>query len=365
MNGNDRKKLAVGMIGMIGIAVIIFALFFGTHRIVEGGGGIAEACTPLSYNLDSNGSYIPPDDLICRNGDWINVTKESLGGEKEVYCNNFWELITVEYTSNGAKVTREEALGGQYCENGMIVNSPGTCGNFMCDVEETEDNCWVDCGVVSDWGAMKTAVDNDPELATFIESEGVFVYDSPEIESLAKEIEATNPETPLQAIKTLTRLVSNKVSYVFGGVAGNVQCGETSPEILNRGTGNCVDYSTIMIATLRRGFDIEGVGRVQIPTRQVAGCLSGFSSWKAVEYNVLDDNAGLRGQVLGHSWIKVWVGNDRWVMADPTTNTALAKSWAGYHEIEQGDGTQLCFVAQIEDKEFCSYFSTTVAGEIK
>lgn len=324
--------------------------------IAGAGGGGVQACYLLPNFITSpNGSYTIPNDIVCREGVWVNTSKTD-GIDR--YCDAYYKLVQVSYTASGATTNVTEAKGHEFCQNGVIKESPMSCGDYNCSGMENEANCWFDCGPIQSWELMRQRVQDDMgDLSLYLASISAFAYEgSPAIDKLAKEVEATNPKTPLEAIRTLTRLIGNKIAYVYGGV---VQCGENSDTILNRGTGNCVDYSTVMIATLRRGFDIPSVGRVKIPVRQVAGCVSGFKTWGAVEYKPEDDKAGLLGEILGHSWVEIWVGKDRFVMADPTTNTALARSWWGYHKTMEVKGVQECYIAHIEDREFCQTYGTT------
>lgn len=352
----------IGLVVIVALAVTVWKLdkdynLFGGEG---GAGGIAtQHCFPLSFDQDATGAYITPPDLVCEKGVWVNKTK--LSGNVEVYCDSYYKLVTVKYTDAQPEISVLEAKGNQICENGKIIESPATCGDYVCSGDETEYNCWVDCGVIASWQYMKDYVTSTPSLQPYLQPTDAFDYNYPEISDLDKQVEATKPKTPLQAIKTLTRLITEKVSYAASGTGGVPQGGETADVILVRGTGNCVSYSTVLIAALRHGFYIDGVGRVQIPARQVAGCVSGFGTWKSIEYNVYQDFANLKGVAQGHSWVEVNVGNNRWVMADPTTDTALAKSWFGYHKITTGVDTQIKYIP-VESRVFCEQYAET-AGD--
>jgi Transglutaminase-like superfamily len=317
---------------------------------VIGGSGEGSWCYPQSFTTDAQGLYVQPEDSVCYQGEWVDLNRT---GGNESYCDGYSTLVTVRYEKGLPVITKQEAKGDEFCYNNTIIASPQTCGNYRCDAGETDTNCWVDCGPVQDWAKMK-ALESDPSLSPYYKFVDVFVVGN-EVEQLAKEVEASEPATPLEAIRTLTRLIGQNMDYVRGGVAGNAQCGETPELILSRGYGNCLDYSVVMVATLRRGFDVPNVGRVKIPSRQVAGCLSAIGTWKAQEYLVSEQQA-LAGQILGHSWIEIPVGNGRWNMADPTSDVSLAKTWLGYHRIESTAGAALCYVA-LDSESFCRVYS--------
>lgn len=355
---NQKAKAGIAAIVFIGLLVLAWKLdkdYLWLGGAVGGTGREVNYCPPLSFNLAADGSYIVPEGLTCDSGAWVNSTKPA--GTIDVYCSAYFQLTKITYTDTKPIIEKIEAKGDEFCQDGKIVTSPRDCGNYKCDLDETDENCWVDCGIIQSWSKMKEE-SQKPELQTYLEPESAFNYNLPQVEALAKEVEAMNPESPFMAVKYLTNLISAKVSYVPGGVAGNAQCGENSATILDRGYGNCVDYSVVLVATLRRGFDIDGVGRVKIPTRQVAGCLNGYGTWKAIPYLIYDDKAGLYGSVLGHAWGEIYVGNDRWVLADPTTGTSLAKTWYGYYKIADVSGNQMCFVP-VESRPFCETFSET------
>ena len=352
---NNKTKL--GIVAVIFIVLVVSAWkldkdygLFGGHI---GGGAIQEACFPLEgygFGQDENGAYLPPESFMCVSGAWVNTSKQN---GSDSYCNAYFELVTVEYVDGEPVITKTEAQGDEFCYDGRIIRSPSGCGDYVCQAGETAMNCWPDCGPIQSWEEMKGL---ESEFQTYLESEFEFDYQSPEVEELAREVEATNPRSPFYAVKTLTRLINDKIYYVSGGTQGNVQCGEKPEEILSRGFGNCVDYSVVMIAVLRRGFDVDGV-RVKIPARQVAGCLSGRGTWGATEFLIKEfDKGDLAGEILGHSWVEVAVGDGRWAMLDATTNVALFRSWWGYYPVGTTDGASLCYVP-VESTVWCSEVS--------
>ena len=348
------------LIGFIIILALVFSFLFGEGII---GGFLRDIsgyeqpptndCYPLSFATDENGTWEKPTTLECVQGVWVNTNVSE--GFNEVTCDSYFGYVNKTYTDDGWIIDKVELQGNEFCYDDTVYLSPDTCGDYVCTSNETADNCWVDCGIVSDWGLMKVASE-DPALHTYLEAEDVFVTTSPYIDDLVRRVEATNPETPFQAVKTLTREINKVMGYEFGGVAGNAQCGETPDIILSRGYGNCVDYSVVLISALRRGFDVSGVGRVRIPTRQVAGCLAGNERY-ATEYQITNAFQKLQGEVLGHSWSEVYVGEGRWIMSDPTMDISLTKTYFGYHKIADSDTEGLCYISNIEDRQFCEAYS--------
>ena len=362
---SNKQKTAVGLVvfGILAVSVWKIDKDYGTFSGAFGGSGedfLEQRCYPLSFDITDNGTYAIPEGLTCVNGVWVD--ENELVGTDKTYCDGYYTLVTVNYTTSGVITKKQQAQGNEFCQDGVMSLSPLTCGDYFCGQNETEGNCVIDCGIIQSWSRMKE-ISSDPALQGYLTATGVFST-TPEVELLAKEIEAQNPNTPFEAVKLLTRAIVKKVSYVSSGVQGNVLCGENSEIILERGFGNCVDYSTVEIAVLRRGFDIPNIGRVKIPTRQVAGCVFGQGDWHATEFQVASfvDNI-LAGQAAGHSWTEIYLGNGRWDMADPTADVSIAKNWVGYHRIENNIGNnQLCNIP-IGAVPFCQVFSETGVEE--
>ena len=62
---------------------------------------------------------------------------------------------------------------------------------------------------------------------------------------------------------------------------------------------------------------------------------------------------------MAHVWTEVWAGEvngkERWGMADPTTNSAILKSWYGYYKVVDAESVPMYYLPT-EAESFCKGF---------
>lgn len=311
-------------------------------------------CYPQVYSTQGDEIvYSLPNNSTCVDG--VIVPDSEIADTNNIsYCEGYFYAVSAELV-NGTWITNKtEIQGTNYCTDGIVYDSPDTCGNWQCDSNETEENCWFDCGVISSWDKMKIE-ENRPELQKYIEGSEIYDTSSEEVRKLNQLIvDKYDPKSPAEAVKYLVSELYQRVEYVPSSDPRNPQVGDTPDDILQRGFGNCVDYTVAMIASLRQGFVIDGE-LIKIPARQVGGCMSN-GGWKAIPFKASDDRFNFQGRVIAHVWTEVWGGEingrERWGMADPTSNVAIAKQWFGYFRVMDSDEIPVYYLP-VEYNDFC------------
>ncbi len=215
-----------------------------------------------------------------------------------------------------------------------------TCEGEECPVERHPDN-WT----LGDWSKFEAEVGGTDIANTYLKCGGVYDCNNFHVRRLADEIEAGGADTPKKFIDATARKVHSMIYYQYDG--GNAQCGETASSLVKRFydngfvTGNCVDYTAVMVAVLRtRG----------IPARQVAGCVDIHSYCNPFALSPQDLRFGfgqteLGSQEFGHSYVHVWTPEYGFVLSDPTVGKTLSKC-VGYKDViyAGGNNFQYCFI---------------------
>ncbi|RLG13667.1 MAG: hypothetical protein DRN66_03730 [Candidatus Nanohalarchaeota archaeon] len=237
---------------------------------------------------------------------------------------------------------------GEYCLNGKcIAPYSDTCGDSICTVGE---DCFKDCGSISSWDKYTKAISETEGIDQYLESSKYYDYSNPTIRKIIADIEAKyHPTTPYEYMKDATNYLFHTFDYVWGGVS----CPETAEEVLQRGTGNCVDFSVILISLMRA----KG-----IPARQIEGCVS-HDKWQCQPYALygrLDmEEIKLRAgnineqQPLGHSWVEIYTPDEGWKTADPTVGDWISHNCIGYHKISHSINEEKCYIKNYNEVEFC------------
>jgi hypothetical protein len=255
----------------------------------------------------------------------------------------------------------------QYCEGGYCMASPPTCGNHVCDSGESQNTCYLDCGVLGEWESYYLNIPADVKTK-YTKCEDVFDCDNPLIQKAIDSVESQyNPKSPKEWMDSTTDWIYNHIQY--DGNGGAILCGQKASDLLteinkNRyAKGNCIDYSTLFVAMARQ----KG-----IPAYQGGICLSNSRNWQCSSFsftqvmpqplgyiNGLNAEAGgTVAQVYGHSIAMVYNPlTADFSIVDPTMRSTLAKQCIGYSEVlEYGINQQVCFISNYEQNQYCRGF---------
>lgn len=344
---NRRKKRIIGALSLVLVALLVYLTFFYIFFKIPKDSGVSELeyCIPQSINLDADGEYVPPSELVCINGTWIPEDNPPKGTE-QTYCMDDSLLIDQEFTGTTWDVNKTVLGGDQYCENGTIYNITVNCGNAVCDEGEDIINCPIDCGSFRDWSAYRDKISQQAWLDTYLESEYQMNYENSVIQDAVATIKVQYPDamdSPYMWQKRANEWLNDNMEYVLGGV---ITCGEAASQSLSRGTGNCIDYSIIYCSLLRA----EG-----IPCKQIEGCVTNWDSFQCIPFRPETWDYDLVGQVKGHSWVEMYIGS-RWLQADPTIGVGAARSCTGYKKLGETDGNNICYISDEKEKDYCRYF---------
>lgn len=277
-------------------------------------------------------------------------------GALSPYCINDFELVT-PYCDNGELMFLREICGEKtpfseikgFCRDGTCYLQPPSCGNGICETEEDSGSCYRDCSVINSADAFAKSISiNMEELYPYLQCDDEFECDSTNMIRLADSImnDYNIPDgNPQMYMDAVVDYVNEYIIYHFGG--GAAQCGESASDILNTAWGNCVDYSVLTVTLLR----VKG-----IPARQIAGCVSHVGwfchtfalrdtsrlggvpiLWDSTVQQEATNDQVVGGDVLGHSWVEVWLGPTQgWVIADPTVGDTISKKCVGYYPVYYG-----------------------------
>lgn len=247
----------------------------------------------------------------------------------------------------GSKSRYSEVKG--FCREGVCYQQPSTCGDGICQPDEDIVSCYRDCSIINDASLFSREIsDYMNELEPYLQCDVDFDCHNPEVIDFAEQIIMLynipdgNPQMYMDAV---VHYVNRYITYNFAG--GKSQCGESASDVIRSRWGNCVDYSVLTVALLRA----QG-----IPARQVAGCVSHSGwfchtfamrdisrvggvpiMWDSDEQRQITNSNVVGGDVLGHSWIEVWLGKEKgWVTADPTVGDTISKRCIGYYPVAYG-----------------------------
>jgi hypothetical protein len=203
------------------------------------------------------------------------------------------------------------------------------------------------CDSLNDWAEYNQLVSEDSILQSYTECGGVFSCDGSNVDEIHKHlISQYDTSTPKKYINAVSRFVGEMITYDLDG--GLYQCGESAEDLSrswltnNYVKGNCVDYSTVSIALLKKQ---------KIPSRQVVGCVD-FNSLACTPYALSPEKArtGLGttsegGQNRAHAYIEFWIPEHGWVMADPTVSRCASKCIGYKNVVDSGTSNmQQCYV---------------------
>ena len=297
-----------------------------------------------SQNL-SDGTQCPPTSY-CENGTCHPLYCTSYETTNN-YCKTNFIAVCPKCEN---KLWKEELIyckEGEYCKDGKCIKPYDICGDNICTVGE---DCFKDCGSISSWDKYTKSVSEIEGIEQYLKSSKYYDYNNPTIKKLIADVEAKyNPTTPYEYMKYSTEYLLYTFDYVWGGV----DCPETAETALNRGTGNCVDFSVILISMMRA----KG-----IPARQVEGCVS-HDKWQCQPYSLFGrmdmEEIKLRAgnineqQPLGHSWVEIYTPDEGWKTADPTVGDWISERCIGYHKISHSINEEQCYIKNYDDVEFC------------
>jgi transglutaminase-like putative cysteine protease len=123
---------------------------------------------------------------------------------------------------------------------------------------------------------------DDAARREYLAVERMIEHQDPEVRNLSNQIQGS---TRLARLRSAMELVCESLEY-----HGLVEEERGAARALSLGTGDCNDYSDLLIAILRA----DG-----IPARAVGGVLS------------------RGGDAGGHGWVDAWAGDEGWVRLDP------------------------------------------------
>lgn len=268
---------------------------------------------------------------------------------KENYCKTNFISVTPICTYGFWQEELNYCIEGEYCKDGTCIKTDDICGDNICIVGE---DCFKDCGSISDWDKYTKSVSETEGMEVYLKSSKYYDYNNPTITNAIADMEAKyNPTTPYEYMKYATQYLYNQIDYVYGGV----ECPETAEMALQRRTGNCVDFSVVLISMMRA----KG-----IPARQVEGCVS-HDEWQCKTYAIVAiwdtdmEEIKLRAgnineqQPLGHSWVEIFTPDEGWKTADPTVKDWISEDCIGYHKISHSVNEEKCYIENYDDIEFC------------
>lgn len=277
---------------------------------------------------------------VCRDGACLPENCDTSQKEYAMTCGGFKNRVIYECFDNDYLFTTSPCGEGEACKDGLCVDS-----NYNED--------WA----LNSWSRYSQQVSESPELQAYLNCRDVFDCDTIQASRLVDEInQKYTPTTPKEFINAASDHIHKLITYDYPG--GLSQCGEKASDIIklheenDRVRGNCVDYSTVMVAVLRaRG----------IPARQVAGCvtidafcerLSITPQKTRIGLGVCGDNVcglnedsvscpqdcgdKLRGDGFAHAYLEAWTPELGFQTVDPTVDTGLA-SCVGY--MKKGEST--------------------------
>lgn len=328
--------------GMLGVALLVLSAFTGAYML---------GYTPIPCSGNITDSYCSGDTQVkqscvnglirqekagcgvCRDGACLPRECDAGADNVESVCGGFKRLVTYSCVEGGYDFYNQPCPEGMACVDGECV-------------ESSYDEDWA----LSSWSRYDEAVSGKPEFDPYLECAGVFDCNNILVSQLVDEInEKYKPSNPKAFINAASRHVNEMISYEYSG--GASQCGEKASDLISKYQsnlfvrGNCVDYSTVMVAVLRDNG---------VPARQVAGCVdvSGFCNRLAITPQELklglgvcgdgvcgprenerlcpvDCGEALASEGYAHAWLEAYTPELGFQVVDPTVDTGLA-SCVGY-----------------------------------
>jgi len=302
---------------------------------------------------------------ICKDG--ICMEKSCYGIEQQIICATPYRALIRNCINGEYQDTIVFCERDEYCEDGNgCVKSHDSCGNGVCELGETEINCYLDCGSLSNWDEYHANVPQDIR-DKYTLCEGEFDCNEPEIsQAISIMEERYNPKNPKEWIESASEWVFSMMVYDLAG--GESQCHTDASELLKDALekghfiGNCIDASTVLVAMSRH----KG-----IPAYHGGVCLSNVRSWKCQTYTFVGMqerevplglgriDGKLKGNVYGHAVSLVWNSQTQsFSVVDPTmAGIGLTKDCFGYSPVlETGIDGQVCHISNWMDLNFCRGF---------
>jgi transglutaminase-like putative cysteine protease len=181
------------------------------------------------------------------------------------------------------------------------------------------------------WQALDELIDSGDYWEMLLPS--TFAAETPAVQLLAKQMEATRRDDPLMLVQELNQRLFNYFEYVPRAT----RVDSPVDEAIVSGKGVCQDFAHAMIALLRH---------VRIPARYVSGYL----------YRSREDNDRSTPDAT-HAWVEALMPSLGWVGFDPTNNlvahhrhlrTAVGRDYADVpptHGIFRGKTASELYVA--------------------
>lgn len=281
----------------------------------------------------------------------------------ESYCASQHAAVEVSLLLGLPQTDIAVCEENEYCnpDKGGCEQIIDSCGDGVCSGDEDINNCYKDCWSLSDWDKFYRVVETKPELQPMLESLGEFDFNDPVVDEIISEIKSRyDTSTPYKYQLAVTDFVSKFGDYDRAG--GVAQCNEPIITLIKRKEAdgsvwmNCVDYSAMMVGLLRH----EG-----IPSRQVAGCVTHFTTWRCRPYAFTTPmlRAGNINEVqpLGHAWVELFIPEFGWQVADPTIGVSVGRDCIGYSQAYDYGGTadnpgNVCYIPNYDAIEECRAF---------
>lgn len=276
----------------------------------------------------------------CKNSKWVSNVGTTCAVGTSCYLG---QCLSVQCsgTETTTKCSGDATIITQTCENGIFKNveslcpkntycdkiqnqcleMPETCGNYACDSGETKENCWRDCGGLSDWTEYYDSARDQTNYAEMTKCTEQYNCNTVDISKLSERI--IKDYTVITPKQYIDAVIDYSFRYGFYNLAGGyAQDGESATDVLKNADEygqNCVDYTVLTVALLRqKGIMAQqefGIVGVKYECKPLAFQPPGLERLGNIA----------QGQVYGHSWVSIWTNDKGWVNADPTVGITASK----------------------------------------
>lgn len=189
----------------------------------------------------------------------------------------------------------------------------------------------------------------------YLVEEADFDYSDQEVYDLAKSIKQ-NTDTPEEAVKETIRWVVKNIAY-SSAITVDYCYNEKASTVLDKGYGDCVSMSRIVVALLRA----QG-----IPARTMGGCLSQSVRCSAVfavvpfmeipTTELVEGDFKKRGFL--HEWVEFYIPSTGWQRIESTSGQAYPINDCGQYMNYNYDDDKYsrCVINEVSFFETCRVF---------